>query len=175
MSMSILFGDKVVRLSDGRLMYFDRWGCNNDNAGRTKDDYRARIFTDESFKSLAESYMCDSKPLADADYPDLKIRSREATMYDLGKHLIRMLSREEPVIEALAGHKIYGKVTDAVVVTINNETSREYSPEGWAKDWAKVVYHNGEVETRYRSHLIYDEQELIEAVENKLSVQFHVE
>ncbi len=170
MSMSILFGDKVVRLSDGRLMYFDRWGCSNDNAGRTKDEYRARIFTDDSFKVLAESYKRDPD-----DYTEIKIRSRLATMHDLGEHLITMLKREVPVAQALADHKIYGKVTDGVEVLINNGTRREYTPEGWAKDWAKVVYHNGEVETRYRSHFIYDEQELIEAVENKLSVQFHVE
>ena len=40
MSYSIIFETKIVKLSDGRIIHFDRSGCNNDNVGRNKNEFQ---------------------------------------------------------------------------------------------------------------------------------------
>ena len=34
MGYPMIFGTKIVNLSDGRVIHFDRSGCNNDDEGR---------------------------------------------------------------------------------------------------------------------------------------------
>ncbi len=94
MSYSIVFETKVVRLPDGRVIHFDRSGCNNDNEGRQKDDFRAEIYTEEKFIEKANRFKQNSKPYKAGEGSwDLKIGNRFATYYDYGEHLLRMLKR----------------------------------------------------------------------------------
>ena len=94
MSYSIVFETKVVRLPDGRVIHFDRSGCNNDNTGRQKDDFRAEIYTEAQFIVKANRLRQNSKPYkAGEESWDLKIGNRFATYYDYGEHLLRMLKR----------------------------------------------------------------------------------
>lgn len=95
MSYSIIFETKIVRLSDGRIIHFDRSGCNNDNCGRNKDEFKGKIYTEKDFINKAEKYMENSKPFKESGEFELKIGSRYATMYDYGEHLLRMLNRAE--------------------------------------------------------------------------------
>lgn len=44
MSYSMIFETKIVKLSDGRIIHFDRSGCNNDDSGRRKDDFSGTIY-----------------------------------------------------------------------------------------------------------------------------------
>ena len=94
MSYSIIFETKIVKLSDGRIIHFDRSGCNNDTSGRRKDDFSAEIFTIDEFIKKAEKYKKNSKPYKEnpADW-QLKIGNRYATYYDYGEHLLRMFKR----------------------------------------------------------------------------------
>lgn len=95
MSYSIVFQTKIVRLPDGRIIHFDRRGCNNDDAGRNRREFNAKIYTEDSFIKYAEGFKKDSKPAKEIDGWDLKIGSRYATWYDYGTHLLRMLKRAE--------------------------------------------------------------------------------
>mgnify|MGYP004513620085 CR=1 FL=1 len=77
MSYSIIFETKIVKLSDGRLLHLNLSGCNNDDAGRSRDDWNGKIYTENAFIKYAEGFMKDSKPLAesltdDANYSDLR-------------------------------------------------------------------------------------------------------
>ena len=117
MSYSIIFETKIVKLSDGRIIHFDRSGCNNDTAGRRKDEFSAKIYTIDEFIQKVENYKKDSKPYKEADYMQLKIGNRYATFYDYGEHLLRMLKRaisyEEFIkdfyfrVEQLTGIQLY--------------------------------------------------------------------
>lgn len=95
MSYSIVFQTKIVRLPDGKIIHFDRSGCNNDGAGRTKNKFSAKIYTEDDFVKYAEGFKEDSRPAKESDGWDLKIGSRCATYYDYGDHLLRMLRRAE--------------------------------------------------------------------------------
>ena len=72
MSYSIIFETKIVKLSDGRLLHLDLSGCNNDNVGRSRDDWKGKIFTKDDFIQYAENFMTGSKPSKESDGWDLK-------------------------------------------------------------------------------------------------------
>ncbi len=93
MSYSIIFETKIVKLSDGRIIHFELRGCNNDTAGRSRDEFSAQVYTVEKFTEKAKVYMGNSKPYAQDGEFNLKIGSRYASMYDYGSHLLRMLKR----------------------------------------------------------------------------------
>ena len=101
MSYSIIFETKIVKLSDGRIIHFDLSGCNNDNSGRDRHEFHAKIYTVEDFIKYAEHFKENSKPHKESDGFDLKIGSRYATMYDYGEHLLRMLKRAETYADFL--------------------------------------------------------------------------
>lgn len=95
MSYSMIFETKIVKLSDGRIIHFDRSGCNNDDSGRRKDDFSGTIYTVDAFMEKIEKLKRDSKSIKECDPHDweLKINGRCATRYDYGEHLLRMFKR----------------------------------------------------------------------------------
>lgn len=95
MSYSIIFETKIVKLSDGRIIHFNRSGCNNDTAGREKNLFTAQLYNADWFEKKAKGYMEDSKPYKECGDFELKIGSRYCTFYDYGKHLLTMLKRAE--------------------------------------------------------------------------------
>ena len=95
MGYSIIFETKIVKLSDGRIIHFDRSGCNNDDAGRTKGEFTGKLYYIDDFIKRAEGFKKDSKPIKESNGWDLKINSRRATYFDYGEHLLRMLKRAE--------------------------------------------------------------------------------
>ena len=73
MGYSIIFQTKIAKLPDGRIIHFDRSGCNNDAEGRVKGEFTDTIYTEEEFIKRAEGFMEDSKPYKDTQQFDLKI------------------------------------------------------------------------------------------------------
>ena len=105
MSYSIIFETKFVKLPDGRIIHFDRSGCNNDDAGRCKDEFRAKIYqNEEELTAYAQGFMKDSKPYKESKEFELKIGSRICSMYDYGAHLLRMYKRALSVEDFNAKH-----------------------------------------------------------------------
>ena len=98
MSYSIIFETKIVKLPDGRIIHFDRSGCNNDTEGRKKDEFHGKIYTELEFIEMANRFKQNSKPYkaSDPQFWELKIGSRYGTYYDYGEHLLRMLKRALP-------------------------------------------------------------------------------
>ena len=93
MSYPIVFETKIAELSDGRIIHFDRSGCNNDNCGRSRSEFTGKLYTREDFIQKANNYKKNSKPYKESDNFDMKIGSRYATIYDYGEHLLRMLRK----------------------------------------------------------------------------------
>ena len=88
MSHSIIFETKIVNLKDGRILHLDRSGCNNDNSGRSRDEFTGKIYTREDFIKYAEHFIND-----DTNSYELQIVSKWSTYKDYGNHLLRMLKR----------------------------------------------------------------------------------
>lgn len=116
MSYSIIFETKIVKLSDGRIIHFDRSGCNNDTAGRSKDEFTATIYNKDVFTERAEHYKKDSLPIKSGGSFDLKIGSRPASMYDYCEHLLRMLKRAVSYDEFIKNYNVYCKHLKAIEV-----------------------------------------------------------
>ena len=95
MGYPMIFETKIVNLSDGRLIHFNRSGCNNDNEGRRQNDWSAKVYTQDEFKDYVDKFKTGSRPYKDS-LPhewELKIYGRMATPYDYGEHLERMQKR----------------------------------------------------------------------------------
>lgn len=116
MGYPIIFQTKIARLHDGRIMHFDRSGCNNDKGGRVKGEFTATIYTEEEFIKRAEGFMEDSKPYKESQQFDLKICSRYASYYDYGKHLLRMLKRAEDIDKVISDNYFYAKYCEQVEI-----------------------------------------------------------
>ena len=104
MGYSMIFETKIVTLSDGRLIHFDRSGCNNDDAGRRQDEFTGKVYTEDEFRKRIESFKNSAKPYKDSTPHEweLKIYGRMGTMHDYGTHLERMWKRAEPYDEFIS-------------------------------------------------------------------------
>ena len=112
MSYSIIFETKIVKMPDGKIIHFDRSGCNNDNAGRNKDEFTGKIYENEqAFISYAEKFKQDY----DAGF-ELKIGNKESSYNDYYKHLIRMLKRGKSLEDFGKSYHFYGYYCDTVDV-----------------------------------------------------------
>ena len=74
MGYPMIFGTKIVNLSDGRVIHFDRSGCNNDDEGRKPNDWTAKVYTQQEFKSRIESFKKGSKPYKDCSPHEWEIK-----------------------------------------------------------------------------------------------------
>ena len=126
MSYSIIFKTKIVKLSGGRILHFNRSGCNNDTAGRRPDDWTVEIYTEQAFDKYIETFKRNSKPYKISREFDLKIYGKTASYYDYGAHLERMRKRAKSYKEFIAENQVYIKLYDGIkftVLDLTNENS----------------------------------------------------
>ena len=173
MSYSIIFETKIVKLSDGRFLHLDLSGCNNDDVGRSRDDWNGKIYTKDAFIKYAEGFMNKSKPSKETDDFDLKIRSKYCTWYDYGKHLLRMMKRAVTFEELnhLGKYVSFKRIDGAEVV--ENEKRITLSTEDFSEYLRKKMYEGG---CRYR--ILYTtletETDIIEAIDGGKSVKIYI-
>lgn len=174
MSYSIVFETKIVRLSDGRIIHFDRSGYNNDNAGRRKDDFSAKIYTVDEFIQKAEDYKKYSKPYKETDYMDLKIGSRSATCYDYGEHLLRMLKRAKPYTDFI--NSMYFRVEHLTGIQLHKPAEKFMTVEEFDKEFYKLLYSgNGLSYSRLVEYPnIRDEENLVRLIEARAPLSFEI-
>ena len=177
MSYSIIFETKVVKLPDGRILHLSLEGCNNDDAGRKRDEFRGRVYNSESeFIINVEKFKMASRPFKDGGDFDMKIRSKCVSVYDYGEHLLRMLKR------AITWQELANKyrICKAVVfkgVTVHEEGKEEVFLT--SREWDKVCYdfwygrRKGRYITQYQ-HL-YSIEQIVEALDSNESMLFHIE
>lgn len=173
MSYSIIFETKIVKLSDGRLLHLNLSGCNNDDAGRSRDDWNGKIFTEDAFIQYAEGFMENSKPSTETNDFDLKIRSKYSTWYDYGKHLLRMMKRAIAFEELnhLGKYVSFKRIDGAEVV--ENGKRITMSTENFSEYLRKKMYEGG---CRYR--ILYTpletEADVIEALDGGKSLKIYI-
>lgn len=134
MGYSIIFQTKIVKLDDGRIIHFDRSGCNNDDQGREKNIYTATISNIEDFVNKAKSYMKDSKPYKECGNFELKIGSRYCTLYDYGKHLLTMLKRAENLKQFEKNNFFRGELYKGI------EVKHPFNKIYFKKDYPNIHY-----------------------------------
>ena len=174
MSHSIIFETKIVKLSDGRIIHFDRSGCNNDNAGRRKDDFSAKIYTVEAFTQKAGNYKKNSKPYRDTGSMELKIGSRCATMYDYGEHLLRMLKNAMPYTEFVRSY--YFIIAHLTGIQLHKPEEKFMTLEEFDKQFYKLLYGGGGMSyTRLIEYPdIHDEANLVRLIEANEALSFEI-
>lgn len=175
MSYSIIFETKIVLLSDGRLIHFSRQGCNNDNAGRHKDEFEAQIHTREDFVHIAEGYKSHSKPFSKEDGNwDLKVGSAYATYHDYGEHLLRMLKRALPYGEFIKKYHVYA--TLLVGVHVKKPIDRMMTPKEFSEQFYDLLYSgNGMTYQRlYEYPDTSDERSIVDLIEKGSPIQFEI-
>lgn len=114
MSYSIIFGTKIVNLSDGRVLHFFRSGCNNDDVGRKRDEWFAAIYTQQELKNRIEGLKKGSKPYKENGNFELKIYGRPAAYYDYAKHIERAQKRAKSYKDFISEQRIFVSKYDRV-------------------------------------------------------------
>ncbi len=161
MSYSIIFKTVIVKLDDGRIVHFNRSGCNNDNAGRQKDEFSAHIFADKNdFRIYAERFLNNSLPYKEGGEFNLKLLGRNASYYDYGAHLLRMLNRALTIDQlSVVSPRFNGRCVDYFQV---------YEPEEkivFPKDFDNYFWNamkNGGIRYKTFFKTLYSLEEIIE-------------
>lgn len=177
MGYSIIFETKIIKLKDGRLLHLDRSGCNNDTAGRNKNEFDVTIYKPDEFLARIASFKADSSPakgrLTDDGYPywEMKIGSQYATMYDYGTHLERMLARAKTWDEMCKERYFYAISYDGV--RVYRPIDADLTPEEFDKKSYEWMYNGG---CSYRRLLTdyHKEDETIKAFDEGKIMSFYV-
>lgn len=173
MSYSIIFETKIVKLSDGRLLHLDLSGCNNDNVGRSRDDWKGKIYTEETFIKYAEDFMKDSKPSKECEGFDLKIKNKYSTYYDYGKHLLRMMKKAITFDELrhLGKYVSFNRIDGATVTENGKEI--EMTMEEFNSYFYKKLYSGG-IKYRINYTLLEKENDIVQAFDNGYNVKIYI-
>ena len=172
MGYSIIFETKIVILPDGRIIHFDRSGCNNDNAGRKKGEFTGKIYSKDEFVKYAEHYKKKSKPYKEYDGWDLKIRSRCATYFDYGEHLLRMLKRAKSYGEFVNQYYFQARYCKAIQLIKPEE--KEMTLEEFDKAYYDLLYNGG---LSYYTIMEYPEsmEEIVKCLEDNKPMEFYID
>lgn len=172
MSYSIIFETKIVKLSDGRLLHLSLQGCNNDDCGRSRDDWQGKIYTRDNFIKYAEGFMQNSRPAKETGEWDLKIGSRYCTMYDYGKHLFRMMNRAVTLDELQAQKCVSFNGIDGVTV-FEKDTETKMTIEEFNTYRSNISYGEG-ISYRYNYISLKTEKDIAEAFDNGYTVRIYI-
>lgn len=173
MGYSIIFETKVVKLKDGRLLHLSLSGCNNDTEGRSRDEFVGTIYSKEDFIKYAKGFMEGSKPMRESDGFDLKIGSRYCTMYDYGKHLLRMMERAATWEELNFGRYVYAMRHDGVNVFMDGKT-KTMSSEEFDKFYLEHIYDDKKIRYAVLRTKLTSEEEIVKALDEDKPMAFYV-
>lgn len=171
MSYSIIFETKICKLSDGNILHLSLSGCNNDNEGRDRHEFRGKIYTPEAW----EKYIKDFENTLSESW-DLKIGSRYCTLADYGSHLRRMTKRAITVDEMQHERAFYGWAFDGV--TYYPDGSGEPVEYPFGKECEKicddVFYGRVKGYVHKNRHMVTTEAEITEALKKGQHVEFYI-
>ena len=174
MSYSIVFETKICLASNGDIIHFSRNGCNNDNAGREKDEFTAKIYTPQEWEAEIQHWESIERP----EYGwDLKIGSRKCCYADYGAHLRRMTKKAIPLTEMVK--QIYFTATEFTGITFYPEDGEPEEIDAKDKRVDDTIYGiwYGRIKGAYSRKCIAfnDPAEMEEAIRRKACVSFHID
>ena len=135
MGYSIVYKTNFVKLSDGRYLFLQRHGCNNDDEGR-----KANVFNIVSIKTENEilnevsrfKHQYDNRPYSECQCFELMICGREATYYDYGEHLLRMFKRAKKYEDFVNDNFV--SITYVKSLTLLSPYEKELSPDEFSEE-----------------------------------------
>jgi len=169
MSHSIIFETIFVKLSDGRLLHLDRSGCNNDNAGRSRDDFTGKIYTIAALHERIKHYMDDDEP---TDGYQLKICGKWRSYYQYGEHLMRMSKRALPYLDFTNQRRFEASRYDGAQVY--KPVEKIFTAKEFDDVFYKYLYSGEAFEYRRLLTTLASENEVVRALDNNESVSFFV-
>lgn len=173
MSYSIIFETEIIKLSDGRLLHLNLSGCNNDNVGRSRDDWNGKIYTEDAFIKYAEGFMEGSKPVKESDGWDLKIRSKYSTWYDYGKYLLKMMKKAITLEELKQSGKYVSFHRVNGMTVFEDEKEIEMAIDEFHSYYYEKIY-NGGVRYRVNYTLLETEEDIIKAFDDGCSIRIYI-
>ena len=175
MGYPIVFETKIIRLSDGRLLYLDLSGCNNDDCGRSRDEFTAKLYSEADFKVYAKNFMADSRPYKETGGFDLRIGNRYGTYYDYGAHLLRMLSRALSWDKFMdSGRPVSIRKLDYVKVNVDGE-EKTMSVQEYEDFALKELYrHDHQYSAVLETTELKTESEVVEAIEKEDKLKIYI-
>lgn len=170
MSYSIIFETKVVKLSDGRILHLSLDGCNNDDSGRSRDEFRGILYkNEEAFEELAQSYL---RKKSDYDGFDIKIGSNYVNINEYGSHLLRMLERAKTFSELTKNRTLRAIQFDGVEMLEPEE--KTFTPDEFEEVFYKLVYSSERLRYKRLTTSLETEAEIIGALDNDKRLSFYV-
>lgn len=174
MSFSIVFETKIVLLSDGRILHLDRSGCNNDTAGRKREEFTGSVITVDEYVRRANSFMDSSKPYKEGGPFDLKIGGRNASSFDYGSHLLRMLQRAKPYAEFLSERQV--SVSYCCAIELIEPESKIYSLAEFEEVYGR--FQRDHTTFKYRRMMcqpnIHNEEEVVRLLDEGKPLEFYI-
>ena len=169
MSYSIIFETKFVKLSDGRLLHLDRSGCNNDDAGRSRDDFTGKLYSVEDLNIRIESFMIND----DFTNPyQLKINGKWRSYVQYGEHLMRMSKRAVSYDDFVAERTFIASRYDGAEVF--KPVEQVFSAKEFSEIFYKYLYSGEAFEYRRMTTTLETENDIVKALDNGESVSFYV-
>ena len=172
MGYSIIFDTIFVRLSDGRLIHFDRSGCNNDRSGRSRSEFTGSIYVNDGSKRTANYYLGDEFKSRKDDF-EMKIGSRPCSLYKYGEHLLRMEKRAVSYADFIKQRHVTASRYDGIQVY---SPDRLILPPKEADDYFYKHLYNSEFTYRRIVSLldVENEIEIAASLEKEEPVEFFI-
>lgn len=173
MSYTIIFETKIVSLQDGRILHLSLDGCNNDNEGRDRHEFKGKIYTKPQFERYIRSF--ESEPAYSEGF-DIQIGNKKTVWKDYGKHLRTMLQRATNWEELQETRGCFARVFEGITVTYKDNKTKSFTPgeeldkvfEDMMRDRIPYKYYHRNLRN------VSDIKEIIKLLEHKATVEFYV-
>lgn len=169
MGYSIIFETKIIKLQDGRILHLDLSGCNNDNSGRSRDEFTGKIYTEEAFNEHIKSHLDRT---SNGDGFDMKIGSRFVKMEQYGRHLLRMLKQAKTYDETCSERLFRAIRYDGV--QLHEPEEKVLTPKEFSDLFYELLHSEGGLKYNRITTPLNNESEIISSLDDNQSVGFHV-
>ena len=168
MSYSIIFEDKVILTKDGNYIHFCRSGCNNDTAGRKRDEFHADLYTPEEWEKHLEKYEGCDEPI--------KIGSKWSSIDDYAKHLRRMSSGKRILsfAQLSAERRIEGRIFEGIEFKPEGELDYIFISSNDEKALNDVYYGKRKGCFHRKLSYIKTEEEIVTALKESKHMSFYI-
>lgn len=125
MGYPVIRETKFVILPDGRYLHLSLQGCNNDTAGRARDEFVGALYTAQKLEYHIEDY--ENCEIPQNGGFELQIGNRKCFYKDYGKHLRTMMRRAVKWETLQETNGCYAIVAEACVTDTHGKILRSLS------------------------------------------------
>lgn len=103
----------IVRLDDGRYLLLQLAGCNNDDSGRRRDEFAAKVMSSDALEEMISGY--ENTP--ESGTFDLRIGSRYVSFAKYGQYLRKAFRRAVSWNEFLKSRTCIARIVEGVSIS----------------------------------------------------------